>query len=150
MKSLNLVAGCAIAMAMPAHAATHCAPKDPEAVANTVRAMFDAALHDDETKMRDVFAPGFYAFDGGRRFDGMALLDLIRQAHAAGKIYRWTVTKTDVHVDCDTAWIAYVDDGAVGDASGMKPQIWLESAMLRWERGKWRIMFLHSTRAAGS
>jgi hypothetical protein len=123
-----------------------CPRPDADAVAGTLRAMYAAAQTDDMAAFRDVFAPSFYAFDGGRRFDGMALPDLIKSAHAAGKVYVWTVTKPDVHFSCDTAWIAYVNEGSVGDAAHADPMTWLESANLAYTQGKWRITFFHSTR----
>ena len=46
----------------------------------------------------------------------------------------------------DTAWIAYVNQGSITDASGTVSQKWLESAFLQKKAGIWRIAFLHSTR----
>lgn len=141
---LAIVAG-TLAAAGPVSAGAACAPRDLAPVAETVRAMYAALTQDDASGLRAVLAHDFYAFDGGSRFDGPALAKLIRKAHAGGKIYRWTVTQPDVRMDCATALIAYVNDGMVGDAAGLKPRTWLESASLRYAGGRWRIEFLHST-----
>ena len=135
-----------------ASAESTCAPQDPQAIVNVITAMYDAAMNDDEARMAEILAPGFYAFDAGHRFDGMTLPNLIKTAHKGGRVYRWSVTLPDVHIACDTAWIAYVNDGAVGDTKGTAPQKWLESVNLAYARGQWRVLFLSSMRVplAGS
>ena len=74
-------------------------------------------------------------------------MDLIKAAHAAGKVYVWTVNEPEVHIAADIAWITYVNRGSIKDASGTKDVTWLESAVLQKEKGMWRIHFFHSTRA---
>ncbi len=121
---------------------------DKAQVTETVRSMFAALAANDATKFRAVTTPDFYAFDVGKRFTGDALLELVKTAHAAGKVYVWTVNDADVHISGDIAWIAYINRGSIKDASGTENVIWLESAVLQKEKGAWRIRFLHSTRAA--
>jgi ketosteroid isomerase-like protein len=71
---------------------------------------------------------------------------LIKQLHAAGKRYEWNLTQPDVHISGDTAWIAYVNQGSISDASSTMDQTWLESAFLQKQGGVWKIVFMHSTR----
>ena len=47
-----------------------------------------------------------------------------------------------------SAWMTWVNRGAIEDAGGKKELTWLESAVLRKTDGAWQIHFLHSTRAA--
>jgi len=120
---------------------------DQSQIVNTVNTIFIAARTDDVAKFDSVIAPGFYMFDGGARFDGDSLMNLIKAQHAAGKKYEWNITEPDVHVDGDTAWIAYVNQGSITDASGTTTsQKWLESAVLQKKSGEWKIAFIHSTR----
>jgi ketosteroid isomerase-like protein len=70
----------------------------------------------------------------------------IKAQHAAGKHYEWNVTEPDVHINGNTAWIAYVNQGSITDASGTQNLKWLESAFLQKQAGAWKIVFLHSTR----
>jgi hypothetical protein len=135
-----------------AKAQSVCAPQNPQTIVEVIAAMYDAASGDDVARMTEILAPEFYAFEAGHRFDGMTLPNLIKAAHKGGRIYRWSVTLPDVHIACDTAWIAYVNDGAVGNAKSSTPQLWLESANLVYTRGKWRMLFLSSMRVprAGS
>lgn len=121
---------------------------DKAAVADTLRAMYAAVSVLDRQRLETaIFTPGFYAYDLGKRFDGMALVDLIEGAMAQGRRFVWTVNEPDVRIFGDRAWIAYVNRGSVGVADAMEPVTWLESAMLVRIEGRWRIEFFHSTRA---
>jgi ketosteroid isomerase-like protein len=115
-------------------------------VIEVMRAFYVAATNDDLAKFHTVVTDDFYSYDGGKRFSGDELMELIKAAHAAGKVYVWNVTKPEVHVHGDAAWITYVNEGSVTDTSGTKNVTWLESAFLRREKGSWRIAFFHSTR----
>src|SRR5205823_1841545 len=86
----------------------------------------------------------------GVRFTGDALIDLIKKAHAAGKVYVWTVNEPEVHIDGSMAWITYVNRGSIKEASGTKDVSWLESAILRKDKGNWHIQFFHSSRVVAS
>ncbi len=121
------------------------AEDDP--IAATMREMYRAAVADDFDAFRTIFDEGFYAFDLGRRFDGMALPELIKQAHAGGTQFVWSVQDADTHVVGDWAWIAYVNRGSVFDGKATMSVTWLESAVLRHDGSRWRIRFFHSTRA---
>jgi hypothetical protein len=127
-----------------------CAPEHNEAVVDALNQFFEAASHDDDKLFKEVLEPNFYAFDNGKRFDGMQLPQLIKDAHGAGKTYVWSVNAPEVHIACDWAWITYTNRGSAGDASGAQPMSWLESAVLHYHGQRWHIQFLHSTRAASS
>jgi len=75
------------------------------------------------------------------------LTALIRQAHAAGSQFVWTVQDVESHVLGDWAWTAYVNRGSTSDGETVTPVTWLESAVLRHDETRWRFRFLHSTRA---
>jgi ketosteroid isomerase-like protein len=115
-------------------------------IVDTVNTMFTALQTDDAAKLNSIIAPDFYIFDGGRRFNGEAIMAQIKALKAAGKCYEWNVTEPDVRISGNTAWIAYVNDGSIADASGRVNQQWLESAFLEKEAGIWKILFMHSTR----
>lgn len=119
---------------------------DETKVVDAMRSMYVAATNDDLARFHTVAAADFYSFDNGKRFTGDALMELIKKAHAAGKVYVWEVTEPEVHIDGATAWITYVNKGSLQDPSGTKNLSWLESAVLRKEKGIWQIHFFHSTR----
>jgi Domain of unknown function (DUF4440) len=120
--------------------------EDKGRVVETIRQMYAAAAKDDLDGFHRVTTAEFFAFDGGRRFDGDSLMNLIKTAHDAGKRYEWKVTAPEVHLTCNDAWIAYTNRGSLQDESGTKSLTWLESAFLRKEEGGWKIQFFHSTR----
>ena len=122
-------------------------PADHAQITEAIRSFFAAVRADDLDKLHAVTTPDFYAFDAGGRFTRDALMDLIRGAHATGKVYVWTVNEPEFHISGDIAWITYVNRGSIKDASGTKDVTWLESAVLQKEKGTWRIHFFHSTRA---
>jgi hypothetical protein len=119
---------------------------DQKQVVDAVSTIFTAARADDVAKFDSVIAPGFYIFDGGARFNGDTIMAFIKAQHAAGKRYEWNVTEPEVHINGNTAWIAYVNKGSISDASGTVNQNWLESAFLEKQAGIWKIVFMHSTR----
>jgi ketosteroid isomerase-like protein len=120
---------------------------DQVQITEAIRSFFAAAATDDLAKLRAVIAPDFYAFEAGGRITGDALMEMLKAAHATGKVYVWTVNEPEVHISGDIAWITYVNRGSIKDASGTKDVTWLESAVLGKEKGIWRIHFFHSTRA---
>src|SRR5260370_9796223 len=121
-------------------------PAKQSQIADTVSTIFAAARTDDVAKFDSVIASDFYIFDGGARFNGDAIMTVIKAQHAAGKRYEWNVTEPDVHISGDTAWIAYVNKGSISDGSGTVNQNWLESAFLEKQAGTWKIVFMHNTR----
>ena len=72
--------------------------------------MYSALTKDDSTLFRSVVASDFYAFDVGKRFTGDELIQFVKNAHSAGKIYVWKVTEPKVYIDGNTAWITYVNE----------------------------------------
>ena len=134
------------ALARAAEPACTTTPADQQAVTETIRTMYAAASTDDLAKFHSVTTPDFIAFDLGQRFPGDAIMTMVKSAHTAGKVIVWSVNQPDVHITCNTAWIAYTNRGSLTDASGTVPLTWLESAFLQKEAGTWKIVFFHSTR----
>ena len=48
-------------------------------IAKAVRIMYGGATTDDLGKLHTVAAPDFYAFDGGERYDGDALMKMVKR-----------------------------------------------------------------------
>jgi hypothetical protein len=146
-----LIAGYCLLVSTIAWADADPAPSPPPGsderrVIEVMRTFYVAATNDDLEKFHSVVTGDFYSYDGGARFTGDELMTLIKAAHAAGKVFVWKVTKPEVRMHGDDAWITYVNEGSVKDSSGTKNVTWLESAFLRKENDSWRIEFFHSTR----
>jgi ketosteroid isomerase-like protein len=133
-----------------AEAQRESAKSDQKQIVRALNTVF-AALHaDDSQELNSVVTPDFYIFEGGVRLSADSLMTDMRALFASGKRYEWSVTEPDVHVSGNTAWVAYVNKGSIGDAAGTQSQQWLESAFLEKQAGAWKIVFLHSTRAPAS
>ena len=110
--------------------------------------MYDALRADDAEAFKRVTTATFYAYDGGERYDGTALVDFIRNAHASGTRITWSLGPMDTKRRCDVAWSAWENVGSVGKPPEIKPVRWLESAVFVRQDGHWKIDFFHSHRAA--
>ncbi|SEF94679.1 protein of unknown function [Bryocella elongata] len=121
---------------------------DQNAVVNVMRTMYRAAATDDVRKFHELIVPGFYAFDGGKRYEMEELMGMIMDYHAKGIKFAWNVTRPDVHVAGDQAWITYTNSGSITMGAGQAPipTTWLESAQLVKRNGAWKLQFFHSTR----
>lgn len=115
-------------------------------VADTMRDMYTALKTDDLERFHAVTTSNFFAFDAGKRFDGDALMDLVKAAHGRGAVYDWSVNDPKVEVSCSTALVTYINTGSLTEASATRALSWLESATLIHDGQRWRIRFFHSTR----
>ncbi|MDP3738543.1 MAG: nuclear transport factor 2 family protein [Hyphomonadaceae bacterium] len=114
--------------------------------AQAMRDMYTALKADDLKGFRAVTTSDFFAFDVGKRFDGDALMNLVKAAHNRGAVYEWQVNDPKVDVACDMALVTYINNGSMTEAGATRPLSWLESATLRYDGQRWRIRFFHSTR----
>lgn len=147
--ALGVLMICGNLLPQAAAAAPACAPTATAKaeIVGVMEGVFAAFRADDWQRFQQISATDFYAYDGGARFTGPALMDLIKHAHAGGKRWEWSITDPEVHVACNLAWITYVNRGSVQDTSRRQALTWLESAILEYANARWRIRFLHSTRA---
>lgn len=149
VRLLAISGAVAVAAGTTAAAAERCAPlvNAPAAVTQAVRDFFAALTKDDAKAYAAITTSDFFAYDGGVDMPGDTLLKIVVDGHAKGSTYVWTVNEARVEAVCDLATIAYINRGSVKDAAGDHPVVWLESAVLRYDEGRWRVAFLHSTRA---
>lgn len=116
-------------------------------VEQTIRDFFDILRGEGELAFEDVTTSSMYSFDVGERFEGRALADLIIGALAEGVEINWSLGPMDTEVRCDVAWSQWENTGSVGTPPEVNPVSWLESAVLVYEDGRWKVDFFHSQRA---
>ena len=141
----------AIMVAGVAHARPSSCPASPRSngeIERTVNAFFDALRTKDKAAFQRVTTKTFYSFDGGERYPGTTLVDVVREAHAKGVQLNWSIGPLDTKLRCDVAWSAWENDGSAGIPPDVRPVRWLESAVLLRQNGSWKIDFFHSHRAA--
>jgi len=122
---------------------------DKTAVANALRTLYAGATVDDMAQIHSVTSPTFYAFDGGQQYSSIDdLIKVVKTYQDQGVKFIWNVTKPQVTIHCNEAWITYVNDGSVQlpNITVPTPTHWLESAVLEKQDGTWKIVFFHSTR----
>jgi hypothetical protein len=122
---------------------------DKTAVANALRTLYAGATVDDMAQMHSVTSPTFYAFDGGQQYTSIDdLMKAVKTYQDQGVKFIWNVTKPQVAIHCNEAWITYVNDGSIQlpNIATPTPTQWLESAVLEKQDGAWKIVFFHSTR----
>ena len=146
--SLAAILGAVTLPALSSRAPSGCVsiPADRDHVVEAMRTMYAAATADDLARFHTVAASDFYAFDGGKRYDGDALMNMVKSFRDQGYLFVWTVSDPQVEADCRLAWVTYTNRGSIQDKSGTHPTTWLESAALEKQAGVWRIRFFHSTR----
>jgi ketosteroid isomerase-like protein len=149
---LLVLLGLHVCAAEAGTAKQQCAPiaNAQSEVVDIIKQMFVAARADDLPALLAITTPDFYAYDGGKRFTAQSLMDFIKKLHAAGKHYEWNVTNPETHIACNVAWVTYVNQGFIEDAGGHQDMMWLESVVLEYGDGRWRMRFLHSTRVPGT
>ena len=145
----------AFAAAVSAAGCAHVGPRtcyaSPNAnaeIERTVHAFFDALRNADRVEFRRLTTTSFSSFDGGKRFAGTELVDLVRDAHARGVQLNWSLGPLDTEIGCNVAWTNWENVGSAGVPPDVKPVRWLESAVLVRRDGTWKIDFFHSARAA--
>ena len=145
----------AFAAAVALTGCTHASPSEclapPQAsseIKRTVDAFFDALRIEDKVAFQRLKTTSFYSFDGGKRYAGTELVNLVRDAHSRGVQLNWSIGPLDTKLRCNVAWSAWENAGSAGIPPGVRPVRWLESAVLVRESGSWKIDFFHSHRAA--
>lgn len=129
---------------VPAWAGT-CAPASVPAPVATVLAMYAAAMAGDKAGVSAQFAPGFYAFDTGKRYSGDELAGVVDLLKAMHVTMTWTVNDPQQQVMCDVALVTWTNRGTSTNTSGTKQLTWLESAVERWQDGAWKLIFFQSS-----
>lgn len=117
-------------------------------VERTVQAFFDALRNDDDGAFQRLTTASFSSFDGGKRFAGIELVDVVRNAHSGGVQLNWSVGRLVTKIRCDVAWSAWENVGSAGIPPDVRPVRWLESAVLVRRDGNWKIDLFSSQRAA--
>jgi hypothetical protein len=142
----SLVPGCG---GTPPRARSQCvsSPGDAAEVAQAVKAFYISLQTDDPLRVQELTTPDFFAYDGGMRFTAASLTQYLSEARARRMKFDWNLSGFNTHVSCDEAWTAYRNIGGIGDPDHYTSIVWLESAALARVGGRWRVQFLHSSRA---
>lgn len=123
-----------------------CAPRTAHP-AEVVQQLYAAVNRGDSAFVAHLFAPGFYAFDQGRRMTGPELTAQIDEIRNSRPPYTWTVEVVDAHVTCGMAWVSYTNRHVPLPGASVPLKAYLESVVLVWLGGSWKLEFFHSSPA---
>jgi hypothetical protein len=149
LSAVALVAGTMLAsLARPvaAHEICPAAADQMGAILKVQGELFSALENEDQPAWQQSTVRDFMAFEGGRRYGRTAFFELIRQAHASGQHFSWSVTLPRLEVDCTVATLVYVNQGYVIRGGSRSAVSWLETATFRYDAGTWRAVFVESMR----
>jgi ketosteroid isomerase-like protein len=144
-KKVLLVRLLAFATLLPALSWAADMRADETKVADTMQSLLTAMGQDNLEQFHGVTCSNFYFFDNGKQLSGDELMNVIKDARSSGTSFVFQVTQPQAHVDGNTAWITYTDQGSITDAKGKQDMKWLESAILNRTGGGWCVRFLHHT-----
>ena len=101
--------------------------------------------------LEQVTSPDFQILDTGGTLTGSpALTELIGIARASGQQFGPNLSKAQLDVECNVALVDYIDQGAVGDASGGQLPTGLALAVLQYAGLRWQIDFVITTHAVNA
>jgi uncharacterized protein DUF4440 len=123
-----------------------CAPQGADP-AEAVRQLYAAVNRGDSASAAHLLAPGFYAFDHGQRMSGAELTAQVDEIRRSRPPYTWTVEYVDAHVACAMAWVSYTNRHVPTPGATVPLKAYLESVVLVWLDGGWKLQFFHSTPA---
>jgi ketosteroid isomerase-like protein len=121
------------------------AQDDPEAVKDTIRALYSYYAALDKAKYRAVLTEDYVLLENGEVLDISGDLALMP---ASGAVYRRTdaFDFRSVRVRGEMAYAVYFLTSEITDPTGARHRKWLESVILRRAGNGWRVALLHSTR----
>jgi len=75
-------------------------------------------------------------------------MKVVKTYQDQGVKFIWNVTRPQVTIHCNDAWITYVNDGSIQfpNTTTPTPTQGLESTVLEKQDGAWKIVFFHNTR----
>jgi len=120
-------------------------PAEVAKIEMTIRRFFEALRRHDKPAFQRLTTRSFYSFEGGKRFVGSELLEVVRNMHAQGVQLNWKIDTIDIKLGSNVAWTAWENSGSAGVSTKLRPVRWLESAVLVKNEGRWKIDFFHST-----
>lgn len=113
-------------------------------VAATVRSLFEGFEANDAQRLRALLAPSFQLYEVNL-YDTAGLIELISGSHAKGVKPRWSLSELRAHAGCGRGWAKWQDQATFTESGMAKTKLFLESAVLHRENGRWLIDFMHST-----
>ena len=112
----------------------------------TISRFFDGISEIHEEKLRATVTEDFILLENGHLWNMDTLVTKVKNPKNPGirRVNKFEFIKTER--EGNTAWVSYHNTADFSLNEKQQTVKWLESAVLRKEKGKWKIKLLHSTR----
>ena len=111
----------------------------------SVKALFAAMSKHDGKAMQETATEDFQLLEHGEDWTMQRLIEAVQPK---GKPYERKNFFSQIRArqNGDVAWVSYWNKAVIRSESGLRTVVWLESAVMVKEVGRWKIQLLHSTR----
>lgn len=110
-----------------------------------VKELFAAMSRQDRQAMLDHSTEDFQLLEHGEDWTMEMLVDAIQpkdEPYDRRNFFKQIRARQEGEV----AWISYWNKAEIRRSSGLRTVVWLESAVIVREKGRWKVQLLHSTR----
>ena len=120
--------------------------KEKDSIEMTIARFFDGISEINEGKLRATTTSDFILLENGHLWNMDTLVNKVTNPKIAGvkRINTFEFIKTEQ--DGNIAWVSYHNTADFSLNEKQQKLRWLESAVLKKEKGRWKIKLLHSTR----
>ena len=122
------------------------AQKEKDSIEITISRFFEGISEINEGKLRGTATSDFILLENGHVWNMDTLVNKTINPKIVGvkRVNKFEFIKTEQ--DGNTAWVGYYNTADFSLNEKQQTVRWLESAVLRKEKGRWKIKILHSTR----
>ncbi len=112
-----------------------------------VTGLFEGLSELDVNKMRSFCTPDVTILETGKvwNFDSLALRTTLRKAKSVDFKRVNQIDLVETKFSGDIIWVSYFNQATITSGGKMLVVKWLESAVLKKDKGEWKISLLHST-----
>ena len=125
---------------------TSFAQKEKEKIETSIVKFFDGLTEIDTGKLKQYTTEDFILLEHGEIWNLDTLIHKISAGRNANikRVNKFEFIKTEQNRK--VAWVSYHNTAEISFNERQRTVRWLESAVLRKEKGRWKIKLLHSTR----
>lgn len=127
-------------------AACQTAPNDPAAVEDVIRDYFTAISNNDQMAADAVCTADYMLLEHGMYWNNDSLFMMAGPMFDQGATIAYRFENFETTIDGNTAWTYYDNYGLMTVGGQEIPLHWLESAVMEYDDGHWKMALLHSTR----
>jgi len=118
---------------------------EKQAVEKVITRFFDALSVANIPQMKSEVSEGFILLENGEIWTIDTLANKISRPKPEGYLRRNSFDFLETKIDKNRAWVYYKNKAEITSKTRNATIKWLESAILRKEKGRWQMELMHST-----